>query len=480
LTDVNGTVFFAAGDADGRALWKSDGTAAGTVLVGDIYPPSSPSDLTDVNGTLFFVVFAPSIGDELWKSDGTTAGTVPVKDINPGSSSSRPSNLADVNGTLFFAAFDPTNGRELWKSDGTAARTVLVRDINPGSGHSFPGDLANTNGTLFFAASDPTNGRELWKSDGTAAGTVLVGDINPGPDSSNPHELTAVGGRLFFAASEPNTGTELWALGSSAGCGNGVLDPGEGCDAGASNGTPESCCGSDCTLRAAGETCRPTSSACDIPDTCTGTTAACPSDEFAPAGTPCPDDGDLCSVDVCDGAGSCSHAFEPAPGCTAPIEAGAARLTLVERTSDEGDLVSWKWAKGPVTPNGEFGDPTTTTAYTLCIYDESSGTPRLALSATAPAGGTCGPKPCWAVTRNGFRYANRAGTPDGLQEIVLKARLADGQASICVKGQGVNLKPFVKDPSVIAQLKATNGACWEATYSTATVNGTTMFKAKSD
>ena len=307
-----------------------------------------------------------------------------------------------------------------------------------------------------------------------------MGDINPGPDSSNPHELTAVGGRLFFAATEPNTGTELWALGSSAGCGNGVLDPGEGCDAGADNGTPESCCGSDCTLRAAGETCRPTSSACDIPDTCTGTTAACPSDEFAPAGTPCPDDGDLCSVDVCDGAGSCSHAFEPAPGCTAPIEAGAARLTLVERTSDEGDLVSWKWAKGPVTPNGEFGDPTTTTAYTLCIYDESSGTPRLALSATAPAGGTCGPKPCWAVTGNGFRYANRAGTPDGLQEIVLKARLADGQASICVKGQGVNLKPFVKDPSFIAQLKATNGACWEATYSTATVNGTTMFKAKSD
>jgi len=136
--------------------------------------------------------------------------------------------------------------------------------------------------------------------------------------------------------------------------------------------------------------------------------------------------------------------------------------------------------RGEADANGEFGDPTTTTAYTLCIYDESSGTPRLALSATAPAGGTCGPKPCWAVTGNGFRYANRAGTPDGLQEIVLKARLADGQASICVKGQGVNLKPFVKDPSVIAQLKATNGACWEATYSTATVNGTTMFKAKSD
>src|SRR5436853_896807 len=30
---------------------------------------------------------------------------------------------------------------------------------------------------------------------------------------------------------------------------------------------------------------------------------------------------------------------------------------------------------------------------------------------------------------------------------------------------------FIEDPRVIAQLKATNGACWDATYSTATVNG---------
>ena len=32
----------------------------------------------------------------------------------------------------------------------------------------------------------------------------------------------------------------------------------------------------------------------------------------------------------------------------------------------------------------------------------------------------------------------------------------------------------------MAQLKATDGASWEATYSTATVNEQTMFKAKWD
>jgi ELWxxDGT repeat protein len=225
LVDVNGTVFFAGNDGTyGDELWKSDGTAAGTTLVKDIYPggsyggyygttyypnSSNPSNLTNVNGALFFTANDGTHGDELWKSDGTAAGTLLVADINPGANGSDPSDLTDVNGTLFFAANDGTHGTQLWKSNGTAAGTVMVTDINPAAGFH-PGNLTDVNGTLFFTANDGTDGTELWKSDGTAAGTVMVADINPGSGGSNPSSLTNVNGRLFFVANDGSHGDELW------------------------------------------------------------------------------------------------------------------------------------------------------------------------------------------------------------------------------------------------------------------------------
>jgi hypothetical protein len=58
-------------------------------------------------------------------------------------------------------------------------------------------------------------------------------------------------------------------------CGDGVIETGELCDEGAANGTLASCC-----------------------------TATC---QFQPGGTPCADDGNPCTADSCDSAGSCRH-----------------------------------------------------------------------------------------------------------------------------------------------------------------------------
>ncbi len=223
LTSVNGVLFFCAPDRDGgiSKLWKSDGTAKGTVIV------SSPSaqdfgNLININNTLFFTSWDPTHGEELWKTDGTAAGTVIVKDINAvytstgDSEGSKPMNLFNVNGTLFFTADDGIHGRELWKSNGTEAGTAMVKDIEVGSNSPFSNAIygasfTNVNGILFFSLRF----HEIWKSDGTANGTVKVKAINPeGP--SFPYELTNVNGTLFFAANDGIHGVELWKSNGTA------------------------------------------------------------------------------------------------------------------------------------------------------------------------------------------------------------------------------------------------------------------------
>ena len=247
LTNDNGTLYFTANDGThGSELWKSDGTAAGTTMVDDIYTgsstttsstggtsttvnSSSPANITVFNGKIYFAATSSS-GRELWTSDGTAAGTTQVVDLFPGTTSSgagnssNPSGLTVANGKLFFASTDNISGNELWVTDGTASGTVLVKDIFPGTTNSTPNsanptNLTNVNNVLFFTANDGTTGTELWKSDGTNSGTTLVKDIFPGsttssgatvPNSSLPQNLTAVGSTLFFIANDGTTGQELW------------------------------------------------------------------------------------------------------------------------------------------------------------------------------------------------------------------------------------------------------------------------------
>ena len=115
-------------------------TAQTPVLVKDIYnfqtngSITGAANYTTVGTTVFFTAIDGINGFELWKSDGTAAGTVMVKNINPGDYGSQPNNLTNVNGTLFFSAagaYADNSGydTELWKSDGTEAGTVLVKDI---------------------------------------------------------------------------------------------------------------------------------------------------------------------------------------------------------------------------------------------------------------------------------------------------------------------------------------------------------------
>ena len=208
LTNVNGRLFFTAGTIErGVELWKSEGTSGSTVLVKDIRAGtegSSPSLLTNVGGILFFVANDGLKGVELWKSDGSMAGTVRVKDIANGSS--YPSNLTESNGVLFFSVHDGQTGYEIWKSDGTSEGTAIIKDIRPGyKVGSNPQQFVKVNDIVYFTALTPAGNRRLFKTDGTNAGTALVSDV-----PNHVKFMTEVNGALFFAGTDAAHGEELW------------------------------------------------------------------------------------------------------------------------------------------------------------------------------------------------------------------------------------------------------------------------------
>jgi ELWxxDGT repeat protein len=197
----------------GHELWRSDGTPEGTVLLKDIYPGEANGnihDMTDVNGTLFFVANNGINGEELWKSDGTSAGTRLVKDILRVAGSSKPRDLTALNGKVYFSANDGQKGFELWTSDGTEAGTMIIQDINPAAkASSSPEQMLNVNGTLYFFANDGINRKQLWKSNGAIGNATLVKVIRPGANNFI-NLLAKLGDEVFFEANDGVHGSELW------------------------------------------------------------------------------------------------------------------------------------------------------------------------------------------------------------------------------------------------------------------------------
>lgn len=224
IANLGGATYFVAPTAaEGRELWKSDGTLAGTHLVADINPGSFDG-LVDLNhaavfgGELYFRAASPAeIGPELYKTDGTASGTQLAADIVPGFQGSAPLGMTVWNGALYFAAgFDGVQfGRELWRLRPNGQLT-LVADIWPGPGGSFGLEEAHflpTASGLYFGASDGPEGAELWRYDGVGVQRVAV--TYPGHADGGPAHLTDLGGgELLMSSVGQRIGRELFRAGA--------------------------------------------------------------------------------------------------------------------------------------------------------------------------------------------------------------------------------------------------------------------------
>ncbi len=122
--------------------------------------------------THFFGADDGTHGREHWKTDGTAAGTVMVKDIYSGLKSgylnfdednffAESTNMAAA-GKIYFNAFHPDTGVELWSSDGSEKGTQLVEDLYPGAKGSAPYGFTVWKGELYMMADHPAYGIELW------------------------------------------------------------------------------------------------------------------------------------------------------------------------------------------------------------------------------------------------------------------------------------------------------------------------------
>ncbi|TFH23260.1 MAG: hypothetical protein E4H03_06600, partial [Myxococcales bacterium] len=236
---------------------------------------------------------------------------------------------------------------------------------------------------------------------------------------------------------------------------------------------------------------------CIDSEICDANTGQCVGGDPKAAATVCTDDGDLCTDDTCDGAGTCVHELDPVndpicvalAGCEAGpstlcYEAGRAAFKIKTGSTDAKSRLSWKWQRGAAHTQAAYGAPLDTTRYLLCVYDRSAGTPELVadleLTAGAAAWENRDPK--------GWSYKDKGGLHDGISKVQLKPGVA-GKSKAQIKAAGVRLPMpvpfsassyFEQDPEVIVELRNSDGACWTTTFSPAQTkkNDADQFNAK--
>jgi cysteine-rich repeat protein len=192
---------------------------------------------------------------------------------------------------------------------------------------------------------------------------------------------------------------------------------------------------------------------------------------------PC-DDGDLCTRDVVGPMHACTHSATPADGCRT---AEKSLLLLKDSDNNTSDKLVWKWLKGAQTTQDDFGMPTGTTAFSLCIYAGSAA--GLVARADVPPDATK-----WqALSDKGWKYNDASGSADGVQKVLLKGGGA-GKSKVLMKGKGEDLAdlpaqtlPVAVDGfPVTVQLFNNAGICWGSAFESADVkkNEANQFKAK--
>ncbi|MEP7011323.1 MAG: ELWxxDGT repeat protein [Acidobacteriota bacterium] len=260
---ADGLAFAATGMAR-RAIFRSDGTAAGTLPIasGPLWSPyytelprdliplgenlvywspggieSSNASLPGANpihlgehpvgrslegqalfsysGRAFWLTLSSGGHDvDLHGTDGTTAGTGRVgrlfpAPVSPFGGVTYVPDFFVVRTEGYLAFFFPFDSNEIWTTDGTAAGTRRLFDLDEAddeTGTRFLLEGVPFDDGMLFTTWGPQSGIQFWRTDDSPAGVSAIDRVTT---ISPPHRLTRVGSLVYFTADGPG-GTELW------------------------------------------------------------------------------------------------------------------------------------------------------------------------------------------------------------------------------------------------------------------------------
>jgi ELWxxDGT repeat protein len=197
IINVDGVLYFGAQGKDNGnyrfGLWKYDINTEELVFcnyedrISIHLGLNDKGIITEADNIIYFQGRNDSLTDkgyELYKYDIAKDKVSLAADINKttgGDSSSSPIEITEAHGILYFSADDDIHGRELWKLDLTTGQASLAYDINSGGkdSHSNPSALVEVNDVLYFSADDGVNGRELYKCSKEDGCTITKNLLGP-------------------------------------------------------------------------------------------------------------------------------------------------------------------------------------------------------------------------------------------------------------------------------------------------------------
>lgn len=298
---------------------------------------------------------ATGLSAETWEWDGTTWSDR----TSPGPSARAYAAMATRGDSVTLFGGDVMGGPsgETWEWDGTSWSLQQTSFIPYGrSGHalaSFNGGVLMFGGATF---NDPYPGTWLWD------GTSWSRPTTPEPADRRGHAMAGTGSKVVLFGGDLKS--ETWefltasGLGSTctadAECLSRACVDGVCCDTSCGGGLPdcEACsvaAGSAtdgvCSTLAAGRECRPPTNFCDLPETCTGTSPACPPDLHLPALTPCR--AASCQNNVATLASKCS-ANGTCPLETQSCGAGTCNGAICDRCAADTECANSQWCRGGV------------------------------------------------------------------------------------------------------------------------------------